>query len=264
MLPTPSTSHVSLDKVYEPAEDSFLLLDTLSSHSEIQFLSNRFHQPQDSPLIVEVGTGSGVILGFITAHAATIFGRPDILTFGTDVNEHACKAATITTQKAMRDDADPAGAAVFCDTILTDLVSSIRFQTIDVLIFNPPYVPTEEPPVAILAELDRLSSPSALGNQFEIDSKLLALSYAGGVDGMETTDRLLAELPAILHPERGMAYILLCSQNQPNKVVERIRQWGPDWCVESIGHSGRKAGREILQILRIWRERRAIVLSVEG
>ena len=101
MLPTPSTSHVAYERIYEPAEDSYLLLDTLSSDSEKAFLQSRFNvdttanyvaHSSPSPIVLEIGTGSGVVLSFVNAHAKIIFGRHDIFTFGVDVNRYACKA----------------------------------------------------------------------------------------------------------------------------------------------------------------------------
>src|SRR4051794_4126518 len=110
MLPTPSTSHIS-PSVYDPAEDSFLLLDTLSSSEEAGFLHTRFATPSpasetppsSAPLILEVGTGSGVVLAFLTAHALRIFGRDDVLTIGTDVNPFACRDAVVTVRQAVED-----------------------------------------------------------------------------------------------------------------------------------------------------------------
>ena len=87
MLPTPSTDHVDFERIYEPAEDSYLLLDTLSSESEKAFLRERFsslsqEQHIPPPFVVEIGTGSGVIISFVDAHVGIIFGRSDILTAG--------------------------------------------------------------------------------------------------------------------------------------------------------------------------------------
>jgi release factor glutamine methyltransferase len=124
-------------------------------------------------------------------------------------------------------------------------------------------VPTEETPAQLRARLDSpppsptLASPVCYlpsVSAFERDSDLLALAYAGGRDGMETTARLLADLGRLLHPARGVAYVLLCARNRPEDVVARIRaEWGPRWAVERAGHSGKKAGWEVLQVLRIWR-----------
>jgi release factor glutamine methyltransferase len=122
---------------------------------------------------------------------------------------------------------------------------------VDVLVFNPPYVPTSELPD--LPQPETLSGLAPM-TSFENGSHLLALSYAGGADGMETTDRLLVLLPTILS-SRGVAYILLCAQNKPEAVKERVRAWGSDWAVETVRSSGKKAGWEKLQIVRIWRNK---------
>jgi release factor glutamine methyltransferase len=255
MLPTPSTSHVCFDNVYEPAEDSYLLLDTLSATSEIAFLSERINRSIASPVVVEVGTGSGVVLAFVTAHAKLIFGRRDILTLGTDVNSFASVAAAKTVETARREQLDTKspGCAIFSNTIIADLASPLRNNIVDVLIFNPPYVPTEELPDLSNQEVYNAITPPST-KTFERDSHLLSLSYAGGVDGMETTNRLIAQLPDILSRRIGVAYILLCAQNKPNEVRDHIRAWGAGWQAETVGDSGKQGGWEKLQILRIWQQ----------
>ncbi|KAK5715678.1 S-adenosylmethionine-dependent methyltransferase [Elasticomyces elasticus] len=247
MLPTPSTSHVDYDRVYEPAEDSYLLLDNLASSDESSFLEHRFPASTPAPLVLEVGTGSGVVLAFITAHADTIFGRSDIATIGTDVNPFACEATAETVRLAVAEQVKAGeDAGKFCDCIVGDLSTALRPGVVDVLIFNPPYVPTEA--------LPEMPGNEVTGSQdvFERDSRLLALSYAGGINGMETTDRLLDQLPEVLS-HRGVAYVLLCKQNFPDAVIERIQQWSGGWNAVNIGSSGKKAGWEQLCILRIWR-----------
>ena len=256
MLPTPSTNHVSFDRVYEPAEDSFLLLDTLSSSQEISFLRERFSSTRSSgnasPLVVEIGTGSGVVLAFVTAHCKTLFGRPDVLTLGADINSFACKATVETVRTTCEEIAsstDPTHG-IFLSTLNANLGSALRPSQVDVLVFNPPYVPTEELP-SLSEHTVYKKSKNGL-TSFEQDSYLLALSYGGGVDGMEITNRLLDELPRLLNPCRGVAYILLCAQNKPEDVKQRIRQWGGQWAAETVGCSGKKGGWEKLQIIRIW------------
>lgn len=275
MLPTPSTSHVSFDTVYEPAEDSFLFLDTLSSASEAAWLSERFSPSSSSepptkrqktsppPLVIEVGTGSGVVLAFAAANAKEIFGRRDILTLGTDVNRNACAATRQTVLTAIREkNGNENETAVsgglsshFLASLTADLCSPLRSQSVDVLLFNPPYVPTPElPPLPSEADVQKEEGMSRSA-KFEHESYLLSLTYAGGGDGMETTNRLLDEVPNVLNPERGVAYVLLCAQNKPEEVKERIRAWGTGWMAETVGRSGVQAGWEKLVIVRIWREK---------
>lgn len=246
MLPTPSTSHVDSSRIYEPAEDSYLLLDTLSSTNETAFLQQQFPPKTLCPLIVEVGTGSGVVLAFVNAHAKHILGRTDVATLGTDVNSFACKAAAQTVNLAAKESGN---AGALLDVVLGDLASCLSSGSVDVLIFNPPYVPTEELP----SQPENVADEGLDRNAgFERDSHLLSLSYAGGLDGMETTNRLLEQTPAVLS-ERGVAYILLCKQNKPREVVKQIQAWPGGWHAEVVGSSGKQAGWEKLCVVRIWR-----------
>ncbi|KAK4154662.1 methyltransferase domain-containing protein [Chaetomidium leptoderma] len=282
MLPTPSTSHVPYARVYEPAEDSFLLLDTLSSASETSFLASHFpHSPSSpTPLVLEIGPGSGVVLAFLTAHASTLFSRRDILTLGIDINRFACTATRETVATAVRDDTTTtttttstttgAGAGYFLGAAQGDLTNAIRPGTIDVLVFNPPYVPTDSLPSFPCSSTrsPATTTTTTTGEEgqeeeeeggtttttFEQDSALLALSYAGGRDGMEITERVLAALPRVLSA-RGVAYVLLCAQNKPEEVKGRIEEKNNEkWRAETVGSSGKQAGWEKLQIVRIWRE----------
>ena len=295
MLPTPSTCHIDFSRVYEPAEDSFLLLDTLSSATEIGFLQQRFgnsskaRKPEDEapssvvPLLVEIGTGSGVVLSFLLAHATEIFGHGNVIALGTDLNEYACRSTgkTVQTAYAEKQGESPSRASndmgqnvgvdaativrtnegknkrrtgLLLSTITADLATPLGSQQVDILVFNPPYVPSPDVPAAPEVTF---KVPEKVQDEdeeaFARDSHLLALSYAGGTDGMEVTNRLLEQLPDLLHPERGVAYILLCAQNRPKEVMQRITEWGEGWTVDVVGRSGKTAGWEKLVILRIAR-----------
>ncbi|EGD87067.1 hypothetical protein H112_05589 [Trichophyton rubrum D6] len=282
MLPTPSTSHVAFDTIYEPAEDSYLFLDTLSDIDESTWLSGRFSPgafdqgngplptstTSPSPVVVEVGTGSGVILGFLAANCKAILGRSDILTIGTDVNRKACSATRQTVKVAISDKyseenfrATPANKEgtnakvpkpVQPLAVITgDLCSPLRPGMVDILLFNPPYVPTPELPRPPSSS-EATSSANGM-SKFEIESYFLSLTYAGGEHGMEITDRLLDSIPHVLNPERGVAYVLLCAQNKPQEAMDRINGWGNGWKTEIAGRSGTKAGWERLVIIRIWK-----------
>lgn len=282
MLPTPCTSHVSFDTIYEPSEDSYLFLDTLSSPTESAWLTNHFSPSTSSPspLLLEVGTGSGVVLAFLTANSHHILGRTDVLALGTDVNRNACLATRQTVLKAIEEQqqqqqqqqqsqatsTDEPGApskntsikSLISSTLTSDLASPIRPHSIDILLFNPPYVPTPELPRLPSKEDNEEDKEVSRSEKFERESYFLSLTYAGGKDGMEITERLLADIPRVLS-ERGVAYVLLCAQNRPREVVERIQGWDVDmeggkWCAELVGSSGVQAGWEKLVIVRVWRD----------
>ena len=154
MLKTPIFSHLTekySEDVYEPAEDTFLLLDALEA--DMDFLV------QLRPLIcLEVGTGSGIVLTSL----ATIIGK-NAAYLATDVN---CKAACCSVETGLIN-------GVNFDAVIDDLGRSMipRLQNmVDVLVFNPPYVVT----------------PSD-----EVGSKSLEAAWAGGIDGREVIDRFL-------------------------------------------------------------------------
>ncbi|KAG2417539.1 hypothetical protein HFD88_008758 [Aspergillus terreus] len=259
MLPTPCTAHVSFDTVYEPSEDSYLFLDTLSSATESAWLSARFNPdtttPSATPLLLEVGSGSGVVVSFVAANAHDIFRRRDVLALATDVNRTACLATRETARKAIHDRQHdhPPPRPVYAASLMADLAAPLRPRSVDVLLFNPPYVPTEDlPPLPQQSEQD--ASGLSRSAKFERDSYFLSLTYAGGRDGMETTDRLLEDIPNMLDPRRGVAYVLLCAQNRPAEVRERICAWGDGWNAVVVGNSGVQAGWEKLVIVRIWRD----------
>lgn len=240
MLATPSTSHLDFSAIYEPSEDSYLLLDTLCAPSEVEFLQPRLLSL--TPLVCEVGTGSGIVLAFAAANTQAIFGRTDVLTLGIDLSWGACRGTEATLRRN-------ASSAPFLGSIQADLSSCVRPGTIDVLIFNPPYVPSESVPVP---PTDGRESTASSHDRFERDANLLALTTDGGTDGMEVTNTLLAQIPIVLS-SRGVAYVLLCAQNKPDVVKQGIRTWGDGWSAETVRTSGRQGGWERLQIVRIWR-----------
>ncbi|KAL4932610.1 S-adenosylmethionine-dependent methyltransferase [Aspergillus undulatus] len=269
MLPTPDTSHVSFDTIYEPSEDSYLFLDTLSSTSESAWLKSRFSSQSPtspSPLILEVGSGSGVVIAFVTANSHLILGRTDVLALSTDVNATACIATQKTVSKAVDErqsdlgksnegTSNPKPKSTILSSVTGDLTTSLRPGTVDILLFNPPYVPTPElPSIPDASESNTNTAELSRSDKFERDSYYLSLTYAGGRDGMETTERLLDSIPEVLDPTRGVAYVLLCAQNRPEDVKSRIRGWEGGWRAETVGNSGVQAGWEKLVIVRIWRE----------
>ena len=89
----PSLAHLSsstfLD-VYEPAEDTYLLVDVL--HQQLPFLTSTFpiHR-HPSPLCVEVGSGSGMVISYLSNMMG---GRG--LYWATDINQKAAQATRET------------------------------------------------------------------------------------------------------------------------------------------------------------------------
>ncbi|KAF8604945.1 S-adenosyl-L-methionine-dependent methyltransferase [Ceratobasidium sp. AG-I] len=217
MIPTPDLSHLTKDdlrRVYDPAEDTFLLLDALEQDAT-------FLQELKPTVCVEVGSGSGCVSAFL----GSILKDVGSLIISTDINHYASKCTAGTGSKN----------SVRIDPVVCDLVAPLLprlFHHVDVLIFNPPYVPTEE--------------EEALNAQAQGD---IAGAWAGGFDGMAITNRLLDNLGNILSP-RGYLYLVALKQNDPSAIIRRMEgRW------EMVGEIilERRAGREHLFIIRFAR-----------
>lgn len=123
MVATPLYSHLSkpiYNSVYPPAEDTFLLLDTLEE--ELPLL-------QQTKISLEIGSGSGVVSTFVkillphTSHTAC------------DINPAAVQATLETAQLNNKE----------ISAVESDLGSGLEALQgkVDLLIFNPPYVVTD-------------------------------------------------------------------------------------------------------------------------
>ncbi|KAG9294381.1 hypothetical protein G9A89_001886 [Geosiphon pyriformis] len=136
MLPTPNLDHLSAtdyEHVYEPAEDTFLLLDALEKDAILL-------KDQIKPCIcLEIGSGSGCV--------STFLGR--LLGDGQAyINPYASE---ITLKTGFKN-------TVHLDAITTNLVSGLLprlHHQIDVLCFNPPYVVTNSKDLSSRSIIDR-------------------------------------------------------------------------------------------------------------
>ncbi|KAJ6262930.1 hypothetical protein Dda_1488 [Drechslerella dactyloides] len=252
-LPTPSTSHITSQAVYPPSEDSYLLLDAFSLPSEVAFIASRFPAATPSPLLVEIGTGSGIVSAFLAAHASSLFSRTDIVSLGLDVSFTANNVTSTTVSNACAEHTSTAGT--FLDVATSDLTSCLRQGIVDILVFNPPYVPTAESPslTPLRGATQKVVVNPRNQDDYAMEEYLLSLTYAGGEKGMQTTDRLLDNLHEVLS-DRGVLYLLLCAGNRPPEVVERVEGLGRGWRMEQVIE--RRAGWEILSIWRIYRDAR--------
>ncbi|NXL95031.1 HEMK2 methyltransferase, partial [Alectura lathami] len=153
-VPTPRYDHVGprgpFRDVYEPAEDTFLLLDALERDAA------QLRQA-GIDICLEIGSGSGVVSTFL----ASIIGS-SALYICTDINP---TAAYCTLETALLNN-------VHLQPVITDLVKGLSPRIngmVDLLVFNPPYVVT----------------PSE-----EVQSHGIEASWAGGKKGREVMDRV--------------------------------------------------------------------------
>ncbi|KAG6817622.1 hypothetical protein H0H87_006250 [Tephrocybe sp. NHM501043] len=217
MIPTPDLSHLTAkdyDHVYEPAEDTFILLDALEEDEKaLKDLHPR--------ISLEIGSGSGCVSAFI----GKILG-PSVLYLCTDINPHACRCTRATgVQNSMELDALNAS---FASPITMRLSGSV-----DIILFNPPYVPTVP---------DEASDAQ--------DARGIAGSWAGGTAGMNVTDVFLERVEDLLS-ERGRFYLVAVAENNVPDIQERmLRLYG----LRGNIVLKRRAGREHLFVLRFVRD----------
>jgi release factor glutamine methyltransferase len=77
----------------------------------------------------------------------------------------------------------------------------------------------------------------------------IAGSWAGGVDGMEITNRFLRDVECLLSP-RGRFYLVALQQNHVSSIRSRMLE---DFGLASQVVIERRAGREFLLIIRFAR-----------
>ena len=212
----PNLSHLGsadFDRVYEPSDDTFLLIDALSADAA----DLRQRRPA---LCVEVGSGSGCVI----THLGSLL--PDAALLAGDVNRWA---ATATRATAVAN-------GLCADTVQMDLLTAIRPGTIDVLVFNPPYVPTSE------AELEEA-----------IAAADISASWAGGTRGRRVLDRLLPVLGNALSPQ-GVFYLLGVAENEPDQIAAELKE---SHGLHSRVIAERRAQNERLFVMRSERPRSA-------
>jgi len=193
------------EHVYEPAEDTFLFMDALQA--ELPDL--RDSQPR---IVLELGCGSGCVTAFLASHLK------GAAFFASDINPHALQAAG-KVFAANNVDVNLVGA---------DLLSAWRAHgSIDVLLFNPPYVPT----------------PSE-----EISSSWIARAWAGGARGREVVDRLFLHFHRYMAPG-GRLYLVALDSNDPHEIAQLMAAKG----FRTKVVKKRRAGIEFLLILKIWK-----------
>ncbi|CCF56864.1 hypothetical protein KAFR_0B05680 [Kazachstania africana CBS 2517] len=221
MLPTP---YVKCDysKVYEPSEDSFLLLDALEEDK--QYLQQKFQN--QLAVVCELGPGSGIVTTFLMQNEIPI---KNSLYFAVDINPWALET---TLDTAKRNSCEK----YFMDPVRSSLCSSFRNNEIDLLVFNPPYVPAEEVPL--------------IPKSKEYIDEWLDLALLGGKDGMDVTQIVLDNLNQTLST-KGIAYILFCARNKPEEVVKLMKK-KYNWDSKLIVH--RKAGWEVLSVYRFYKD----------
>ncbi|HEX3014532.1 MAG TPA: HemK2/MTQ2 family protein methyltransferase, partial [Methanobacterium sp.] len=161
--------------VYEPAEDTFLLAENLDIKRRDE--------------VLEIGTGTGLV-------AVTAAQRSRKVT-ATDINEDAIRCALKNTI---------ANRTYNVELKTGDLFEPVEDEKFDLILFNTPYLPTEE--------------------DEKFDEEINA-AWDGGADGRETIDRFIDELKGHLN-EGGRVQLVQSSLSDNEKTIRKLEEMGFD------------------------------------
>ncbi len=157
-----------MSPVYPPSEDSFLLLDAVSNRK--------------FKVMVDVGSGSGVICVEVA--------KRGLRAICSDID---FEAAAASRRRALRE-----GVYPFIDVVVGDLARHLRLDRVDLIAFNPPYLPPDE----YSTDLDRATvrSPKndAIGNFLRMVSGgprgIVALLVVSSLTPLDEVIRMSANL----------------------------------------------------------------------
>ncbi|KZV34481.1 hemK methyltransferase family member 2 [Dorcoceras hygrometricum] len=198
-------------EVYDPCDDSFALVDAL--------LADRANLLEHQPSIcMEIGCGSGYV---ITSLALLLGGNSSAYYIATDINPHAVRVTQETIE----------AHGCHVELVITDIASGLEKRLnrlVDVLVVNPPYVPTPEE---------------------EVGCSGITSSWAGGVNGRDVIDRILPVADKILS-DRGWLYLVTLSENNPLDICLQMRRKG----YASRIILQRSTQEENLHIIKLWRD----------
>jgi release factor glutamine methyltransferase len=184
----PSLNHASrrdYEQVYQPSDDTYLLLDGLLLDDEnLHSISTT-----TTPLhILEIGTGSGILITFLVKQLANRY--HSIHAVATDINPNALEFAGKTAIEHK----------VAVEHIQCDLATPLLEEycgKIHIILFNPPYVPTPDDEV--------------VGSGIEV-------SWAGGENGRRVIDRALPQISQLLARPHGICYMITVDDNDPEDI----------------------------------------------
>ena len=178
--------------VYEPAEDSFALAKHVPAFAKGD--------------VLDMGTGSGIL--------AVVASNDKTSVLGVDVNPLAVENARFNSELN--------GSG--CEFAESDLFTELESK-FDLIIFNPPYLPT--------AEGEEVMGP-------------INKAWDGGSSGREVIDRFLADAPEFLSPT-GAILTLASSLSGIKETVEVLRKKG--------------LKTEVLEEVPIFQEKLAVIIA---
>ena len=161
------------DNVYIPAEDSYLLADNL--------------EIKKGQSVLEIGTGSGIV----AMYASKLTDKITV----TDINFDACELARKNFEENKIEN---------IEILFGNLFEPVKNRKFDVILFNTPYLPTEDGDV--------------------IDDTL-NYAFDGGLNGRKVIDLFLNEVGNYLN-DGGIVQLIQSSLSGNDKTLEKLDKLG--------------------------------------
>ncbi|KAL3793435.1 hypothetical protein ACHAW5_001610 [Stephanodiscus triporus] len=282
----PCLSHLcrrDYDDVYEPSDDTYLLIDAIGMDVDAMMttegeegerrrrrddrrggekrggdiIEKKIIRRDDIEITLEIGCGTGVPTVYLATRLRDMAaddrrvvarGEDDateddanddddvvaakkktsnsrrVAHFVTDINADAIRItkSTATMNGLSHDDV----RAIGCD-LASELLDELE-NDVDVLIFNPPYVPTPDEDVGSTAGIEA--------------------SWAGGADGRVVIDRALPQIARLLAYPHGVAYVVVVDDNYPERIMQLMYE---RYGILVIPWLRRRARNEYLTILKM-------------
>ena len=161
------------DNVYNPAEDSYLLADNL--------------EIQEGQSVLEIGTGSGIV----AMYASRLTDRITV----TDINFDACELA-----RRNFEDNGIEGIEI----LFGNLFEPVGNRKFDVILFNTPYLPTEDD---------------------DVIDETINYAFDGGVNGRKVIDLFLNEVGNHLN-DGGIVQLIQSSLSGNQETLSMLDELG--------------------------------------
>jgi release factor glutamine methyltransferase len=171
---TRSNFEIKTDEmVYEPSDDSFLLAENLIINNNEK--------------VLEIGTGSGVVAMYASKMTDEVI--------ATDINFNAIELAEKNFAS---------NGIKNIQLFFGDLFEPVKNQKFDVILFNTPYLPTQE---------------------CEILEDSLNCAFDGGLDGRDVIDKFLNEVKNHLN-HGGRVQLVQSSLSDTEETISKLKHLG--------------------------------------
>ncbi len=161
------------DNVYIPAEDSYLLADNLLI--------------KENQSVLEIGTGSGIV----AMYASKLTDRITV----TDINFDACRLAEMNFNENNIEN---------IEILWGNLFEPVKNRKFDVILFNTPYLPTEDD---------------------EVLQDTINYAFDGGLNGRKVIDLFLNEVKNYLN-DGGIVQLIQSSLSGNEETLDKLDELG--------------------------------------